>query len=307
MRQMRGSRAFIGMTMLASLAILPLTSCGQRTVSSDVKFRPFDPEAKNIFMVIGAPNGLSGVATDVREMSAVLGDKTNGFNWDVKSNANAPKDFILRELTANAAAVGENGTLGFFVSGHGSNDGRFMTANGMLSYGEVAAAIAAGRAEPLKRLMSFNDSCFSGHWVDGNGSLPDDMKSMSELPEFFADHSPDEAQELADAQADTMLRELSGGGEKGKSDQIEQFLTFAASKKSQTSLDYGRERGGAFTWALRQTFAGLKKENKDATMGDLTRKTVDKTWQDTRHHLPVFKAIPASMLDEKLFDVADGI
>lgn len=291
--------------MLLLLSATALTGCGKRSESSQLKFRPYDPGAKNIFMVIGAPNGLSGVATDVREMAKVLDDDTNGFNWNVVSNSNAPKDYILRELTANAAAVGENGTLGFFVSGHGSKDGRFMTAEGMLSYSEVAQAIAAGRAQPLKRLMSFNDSCYSGHWVDGNGSLPDDMKSLSEPAEFFADHSPEEAQELADTQAEIMLRELSGSGEKDRGDAIEQFMTFAASKKSQTSLDYGRERGGAFTWALRQTFSNLRKNNPEATMGDLARVTTQTTWNDTRHHLPVYKAVPATMLEEQIFDHAD--
>jgi hypothetical protein len=293
----RLSTFFIGLT-----SIMLVSSCGQRQETSTIKFRPFDPNAKNIFMVIGAPNGLSGVATDVREMSKILSDNSTGFNWEVKSNGNAPKDYILRELTANSAAVGPDGTLGLFVSGHGSNDGKFMTANGMMSYTEVANAIALGRSEPLKRLMSFNDSCFSGHWVDGNGSLPDDMKSMSEFPEFFADHSPEEAQALANMQVDTMTQELAAPSLKGRGDRIEQFLTFAASKKTQTSLDYGSSRGGAFTYALRQTFANLRKDNKEATIGDLARTTTQRTWSDTRHHLPVYKAVPAGMLEEKLFE-----
>ena len=300
---MRGYGKLSAIFLLLSASVL--NGCGRKTESSQIKFRPYDPTAKNIFMVIGAPNGLSGVATDVREMANVLNDKSNGFNWNVVSNGNAPKDYILRELTANSAAVGENGSLGLFVSGHGSSDGRFMTAEGMMSYSEVANAIAAGRAQPLKRLMSFNDSCYSGHWVDGNGSLPDDLKGMYEPAEFFADHTSEDAQILAENQAEVMKQELMNSNEKGKGDKIEQFLTFAASKKSQTSLDYGRERGGAFTWALRQTFANLKKNNPKATMGDLAKITTDTTWKDTHHHLPVYKAVPSTMLEEEIFEFAD--
>lgn len=282
-----------------------LTGCGARDESSNIKFRPYDPNAKNVFLVIGAPNGLAGVPTDVREMSAVLGDASNGYNWNVISNSNASKSYILDQIRAQSAAVGEDGTLGFYVSGHGSRDGKFMTADGMLGYGEVAQAISSGRAQPLRRLMSFNDSCFSGHWVDGNGSLPVDMASLNEPAEFFADPTPEEAQILAENQARIMSDELVANAGKSKGDKIEQFLTFAASKKSQTSLDLGRSKGGAFTWALRQTFASLKKDHRDATMGEFVKKTVDKTWQDTRHHLPVYKATPSSLLDEKVFEFAD--
>lgn len=292
--------------LLLIIGTVGLTGCGQREQASTLKFRPYDPNAKNVFLVVGAPNGLAGVPTDVREMSKVLRDQSNGFNWSVTSNANAPKDYILKELTANSAAVGENGTLGLYVSGHGSRDGKFMTADGMMSYTEVANAIAAGRAQPLRRFMSFNDSCYSGHWVDGNGSLPEDFRSMNEPAEFFADPSPEEAQTLAQTQADTMAEQLTNQGNKSKSDQIEQFLTFAASKKSQTSLDLGSSKGGAFTYALRQTFANLKKENLAATMGDLVKKTTDRTWDNTRHHVPVSKAVPSSMLQEKIFEFADG-
>lgn len=289
----------------ALLLSLALIGCGSRNESSSLKFRPYDPNAKNVFLVMGAPNGLAGVPTDVREMAAVLNDTTNGYNWNVISNSNASKKYILDQLTTQSAAVGENGTLGFYVSGHGSRDGKFMTADGMLGYSEVAQAIATGRAQPLRRLMSFNDSCFSGHWVDGNGSLPEDMAQLNESAEFFADPTPEEAQALAESQAEIMSNELSLVSDKAKADKIEQFLTFAASKKSQTSLDMGRSKGGAFTWSLRQTFATLKKENRQATMGEFAKKTVDKTWQDTRHHLPVYKAVPESLLDEKVFEFAN--
>jgi hypothetical protein len=296
----RGVKSFVVPVILA----LGFVSCGSRDDAASLKFRPYDPNSKNVFLVMGAPNGLAGVPTDIREMSTVLSDASNGYNWNVISNANASKKYILEQLTAQSAAVGENGTLGFYVSGHGSNDGKFMTADGMLGYSEVARAIAAGRAQPLRRLMSFNDSCFSGHWVDGNGSLPEDMATLNEPAEFFADPTPEEAQALAENQAQLMTDELSVSVGKTKADKIEQFLTFAASKKSQTSLDYGRAKGGAFTWSLRQVFATLKKENRQATMGEFAKKTVDSTWKDTRHHLPVYKAVPAAMLEEKVFEFA---
>jgi Caspase domain len=295
------SRALVLCLMSSGLYL----GCGRKTESTaDLKFRPYDHNAKNIFMVLGGINGLDGVPTDVREMTKVLQDKSNGFNWTVESNDDAPKDYILRELTANAAAVGENGTLGFYVTGHGTESGEFLTANGFLSYTEVAEAISKGRAQPLKRLLTFNDSCFSGNWVDGQGALPERFKSMAQPAEFFADPSNDEANALANRQAENIVEQISTVNKSMSGKAVEQFLTFAASKKTQTSLDYGSERGGAFTWSLRQTFGSLKQTNKDATMGDLAKLTAQKTWDETQHHLPVFKAVPESMLQEKLFEFA---
>lgn len=278
-----------------------LAACGVKPENSTQKFRPADPNAVNVFYVVGAPNGLSGVATDVREMANVLSDESNGYNWQVQSNGNATKAEILQKLQTYSAQVGENGSLGFYVSGHGDSSGRFMTANGMLSYREVAAAIASGRATPLKRLLTFNDSCFSGHWVDGNGQLPEDKLLMAEE---FADLSPEEAQENAEMAAQQMADGFMTQTGTGRADSIEQFLTFAASKKTQTSLDYGRTRGGAFTWTLRQTFANLKKSNNEATVGQFAEKTAKDTYSMTRHHLPVYRAYPASLLEEKLFEFA---
>jgi hypothetical protein len=40
-------------------------------------------------------------------------------------------------------------------------------------------------------------------------------------------------------------------------------------------------------------------------MGDLARITTDTTWKDTHHHLPVYKAVPSTMLEEEIFEFAD--
>lgn len=276
---------------------------GEDTSASLPKFRPYDTDATNIFYVVGAPNGLPGVATDVREMTRLLGDTNNGLGWTVRTNGNATKAQILAELRNISASVGENGTIGLYVSGHGADDGKYMTASGMLGFGEVATAIQDGRATPLKRLLTFNDSCFSGHWVDGNGALPGDEEfDWNSVADGPAGYETLEDAEL-DALAEKAASEMSTGflSVAGTSDGIEQFMTFAASSKSRTSLDMGSSRGGAFTYSLRMQYQDLKASAPEATVGDLATGTTSRTWDLTRHHTPVYKAHPASLLDEKLF------
>jgi hypothetical protein len=84
-----------------------------------------------------------------------------------------------------------------------------MTANGMMIYSEISAAIAAGSAYPL---------------VSGNN--------------------------------------------KNRANGDDQFQTCAASKNTQTSLDYGREKGGAIILSLRKVFWSFKAQQLDATMAD---------------------------------------
>lgn len=303
-RQARPKALFQHLSIVAMTAGM-LSACGggESANFSLPQFRPFDTAATNIFYVVGAPNGLSGVPTDVREMTNLLGDADNGLGWTVRTNGNASKTQILSELQNIAASVGENGTIGLYVSGHGSSDGKYMTANGMLGFGEIATALQQGRATPIKRLLTFNDSCYSGHWVDGNGALPGDeafdWATVADGPSSY--ETLDD--ESIDALAEVAATEMSAGflSLSAAPDGIEQFMTFAASSKSRTSLDMGSSRGGAFTYALRTEYKELKTNAPEATVGDLATGTASRTWNLTRHHTPVFKAYPETLLEEKLF------
>jgi hypothetical protein len=291
-----------------SLILGALTACGvNQEAPSNLEFRPYDAASHNIFYIVGAPNGLPGVATDVREMSTLLGDQSLGYGWTVQTNGNATKQDILTSMRQYAAEVGENGSIGFFVSGHGSSSGKFMTADGMLGFDEVAAAVSAGRASPLRRLLTFNDSCYSGHWVNGNGALDEyEGKTRTWLGDGEV-REPDEFVTLTPEQmthaAEQMVEKMNAGFATvaGMQNGIEQFVTVAASNRSNTSLDLGRTRGGAFTYSLRTVFAELRRSDENATIGTLTSETAEYTWNLTHHHRPVYRASPETMLNEFLF------
>lgn len=275
-----------------------LAGCGARPEPASLKFRPADPASVNIFFLIGAPNGLAGVPTDIREMTKVLSEPSSGFNWRVRVNSEASKTEILEELRSYAAEVGQNGSLGLYFSGHGTKEGQFITDGGaLLGFDEVADTIAGRRDTPLRRLLTFNDSCYSGHWVDGIGHLPDEKS---------ADVSPEAFEKFANTTVEAMTNSFTSVHSKNGTHGIQQFFTMAAARKSQMAIDDGAENGGAFTFSLRTTFRELKRtpEYGSITVGKFAERTASATYERTRFHTPVYKAYPLSLLEEQLFEFA---
>ena len=180
-------------------SMLLLYSCKLTTSpKSSGKFAPLDPNADNYALIFGAPNDLKGVSKDVAEMENLLNN--SGYGYRVITNSRASKADILKTLGTYSAKISEKGTLLIYFSGHGTEEGEFLTDEGpvqakpdenwgtdlskpvtakdsnttqlnmeLLSHREVLAALREGRTSggkiaPIKFLITIIDACFSGTW-----------------------------------------------------------------------------------------------------------------------------------------------
>jgi hypothetical protein len=164
---------------------------------SKAKFAPIDPSADNYALIFGAPNDLKGVATDVSEMEKLLRSSSYGYN--VVANPSASRAEILSTLQRYSSTISEKGTLLLYFSGHGTQNGDFVTQEAnivsrndvenpgnkpdaqvtVVSHNDVLEAIRTGRISngeirPVRFLITIVDSCFSGHWTDSSEELGTD-------------------------------------------------------------------------------------------------------------------------------------
>lgn len=300
---MRTGASLLGTSLVVGLLTLP--SCGKKAGEvSSLDDLAFDSDANNVALIFGAQNGLKGVATDVREMSRVLSDSSYGFSFKTESNVDASKKTILDSIKSKAATVGDRGTLALYFSGHGTKDGRFVTTQGYLGFNEVTNAIKAGRnGRPVKRVIVFNDSCYSGNWIDSSegmtgSSLLGDSSEDASKGRGSVELSEKDGDKLAESSVGAISKSMQG--ENRGNEVFEQLLIMSAARDSETSLDLGVSNGGAFTYALRKTLMQLKSRNSSAKLKDMVQSTVQLT-QDNFRHIPQFNVSPAIMMEGALF------
>lgn len=298
-------RIILALSLVMGLLTLP--SCAKRAGDeiSTLDDLAFDSQATNVALIFGARNGLAGVATDVQEMSRVLSDASYGFTFTTESNVDSSKQQIIDAIKSKSAKVGDRGTLALYFSGHGTSDGRFVTTQGYLGFDEVTSAIRAGRGgRPVKRVLVFNDSCYSGNWIDGaNG-----MTGAASLLDGGSTEGPNgrgsvaldakDGDKFAEGTTSAISRSMQA--ENRRNEVFEQLMIMSASRDSETSLDLGASNGGAFTYSLRKVLGRLKSGKPNAKMKDMIQDTVDLT-KATYRHTPQFKAFPANMLEGTLF------
>jgi hypothetical protein len=282
--------------------LLTLTGCGSHSNhSSSLKLRPKSRDAPNVFVVAGAANGLSGVQTDVRELSKLLLSSEDELAWNVKSNFDVGRDDLIALVSRSSLEVGESGTLALYLSGHGNSSGGFITTSGVVTLSEIVHAVVAKRVTPLSRFMVFVDSCYSGYWVD-QSQLGEGSKSSFVRPaEDFFDPDPEEAK-VANENLLRLLAEAVENANKSSSRvSVNEVVAMSASKKDELALDLGQDQGGAFTYALRKSYTLLQYENQEATLGNFFEMVQKETYRLTRHHTPSYLVRPDRVLTEKLF------
>lgn len=298
---LRSSALLSTITIVGALALASCSRSGGDSVSG-LDDLAYDSNANNVALIFGASNGLAGVATDVAEMDRVLSDSNYGFSFSTTSNTESTKSMILQTIREKAGEVGSKGTMALYFSGHGTQDGRFVTSSGYLGFDEVTAAIKAGRSTPLKRVIIFNDSCFSGNWVDesqtssGSGLLSlDSPAPKGRGSEAMDAKDGDKFASNSTAAISKSMQRSNDGNEV-----FEQLLIMSAARDSETSLDLGSANGGAFTYSLRKVLSNLRSTKPDAKMKDMVNDTVEAT--DSRyHHRPQFSASPNIILEGALF------
>lgn len=258
----------VSMRVFILLAALGLMACSNMDQQNQLTGLGYSQNGSNVALIFGAPNGLEGVPTDVRELSKVMQDPKYNFHFSVTSKNEATDDQIL---TITKEKVQSAESLFWYFSGHGGG-GDFVTeGEGLLPFRDVAEAILEVRKDkPLKRLVLFVDTCEAGDLVDGEAPV-----------------------------IESVYRVMKTGFEQRL---FEQGFVLAASTKDQNSADLSAEQGGAFTFGLRTALADLRVKNQNATFLDLAEKTRAETIAAYSGQTPVWRAFPSEIIEkEKVF------
>lgn len=270
----------------ALLIVLGLVACGHHESASTTKGLANDGAGKNAAVIIGSPHNLPGVPTDVREFSKLLKKTDYDFRFtDVVSNASATSDEIF-DMTSEAAKDADS--FIWFFSGHG-NTGVLLADDRTFTFHEVADVIREARDnKPLKRLIVFIDSCYSGSFVDGEEPI---IESIAADVEIKCDPT------LLPAPEESVFATLAGK-DRGIFDEA---FVLASSTKYESSVDLGSEQGGAFTWSMRGVVESFASSRRASTMGEFAAETSRQT-KRVGGHTPVYRAFPEErILGEKLF------
>lgn len=281
---------------VASLVCGAAAGCGDSTnqMGTSLKGLAHSAGGRNVAVLMGSPNGLPGVPTDIVELDHVFKSTELDLGFDeVVKDDSANTDEIF-EATANAAAGADS--LFWYFSGHG-NTGILLAEDRSFTFSEVAEAVMAARNNrPLERLVVMIDSCYSGSFVDGRtpiipsgqaGNLGDGDTVRSKCAPLSGTM----------ASAEDALAEIG----KYQGSLYNQAFVLASSTKNETSADLGRSRGGAFTWSLRGVINEASANDRDATILQIAERTRRDT-EDVGGHTPVWRAFPSSLvLGEKFF------
>lgn len=240
----------------------------------------------NYAVLVGAPNGLQGVATDIKEMKKVFENEKYDFRFTPAVNGNAKASEIV-ELTAKSAQNSDS--LLFYFSGHG-NDGVLLADDRTFTFREVADAIKISRKQkPLKRLVVLLDSCLSGSFVDGESPVVDSYGKKVRMKKINANIWYNQMFDQITTQAvDGTL--------------YEEVFIFASSKKDENSSDLGKERGGAFTYSFRSEIEKLASTQYDTAKVKNLPPGVIRQTENLGGHTPVYRAYPEQeVLEDWLF------
>jgi hypothetical protein len=286
---------FLNKTWSVLVLAIAVSSCRPHMdVSSRLKFRPADPNAKNVALIVGAPNDLSGVAKDVQEVSKLLRESNLGYEVTVIPRATVSD--VMIKAKALGETLSENSTVLFYFSGHGSQQG-YLFAQGLQQFrlSSVAKSFSAGFGKgKYKRFIAVMDSCFSGQNVNGNQAMFLSQPSARQSSQDLAD--------ILSSSVGHMASDL-----KPKSDPnlpFEQALVLSAAQRNQESLDMGPSIGGAFTFALRKVLKKDLSSPGQMTLGQVLEEAKRETIrQSGGSHTPAWKAMPETMLDEPLTPV----
>lgn len=296
--------ARVAVIMMAGGLHVALTACGTSPSSSAVQGLAANGSGHNAAVIFGAPRGLAGVPTDVREFGNLLHNAQYDFRFqDVRSNGNANVREIL-ELTGNTAKEAES--MIWFFSGHG-NRGIMLAKDQTFTFHQVADAIRQARQNvPLKRLIVFIDSCYSGSFVNGNAPIIEDTRIASSQDEGTRRTKcalPAEAAAALDAAAENDAEDFDFLDARDRGI-FEQAFVLASSTKDESSIDLGSEQGGAFTWSMRQVVANFGSTDTNVSIKQFADATSDKT-EDIGGHTPVYRAYPSTqILAEPFFKYA---
>jgi hypothetical protein len=270
--------------------------------ASDLDDLAFDTRAKNIAVIVGAPNDLPGIDYDVDMMKRALAAEGRGFEVRTVWKPSAAE--LVKQTAAAAADVGDGGTLFFFFSGHGAESGHLMAQPGFVNFDDVTAGIKKARSKPLKRFVAMIDSCFSGQMVDGQMAVARGDGQAAGTFSLQEDSAQEAAalEQLGGGVADATMTSLVGKNAESSSyagQMAEQILVVAAANRVTTSL--AGTRGSTFTKSVYEALRSLETK-PSATIREFLAVTKEKTRSASGgHHTPVYRVFPAeSVLNDRL-------
>lgn len=267
-----------------------VAGCGGSSnhIGTSLKGLAHSDAGKNVAVLMGSPNGLPGVPTDIQELDLLFRNTQVdlGFDEVVKDNEATTDDIF----SATADAASDADTLFWYFSGHG-NTGIMLAEDRSFTFSEVANAVMTARNNrPLARLVVMIDSCYSGSFVDGRTPI---------IPSNDGDSVRSKCIPMAGAlsSSEDAMAEIG----KFQGTLFNQAFVLTSSTKNETSADLGRTRGGAFTWSLRGVINESSASDRDATILEIAQRTRRDT-EDVGGHTPVWSAFPsAQILGEKFF------
>ncbi len=271
-----------------------VAGCGGSSnhIGTSLKGLAHSDGGKNVAVLMGSPNGLPGVPTDILELDLLFRNTQVDLGFDeVVQDNEATTDSIF---SATADASTDADTLFWYFSGHG-NTGIMLAEDRSFTFTEVANAVKAARNNrPLERLVVMIDSCYSGSFVDGNSPI-----IPSKIPANNAEAVRSKCIPMAGAlsSSEDAMAEIG----KFQGTLFKQAFVMASSTKNETSADLGRSRGGAFTWSLRGVINDASTSTREATIKEIAQRTRQDT-EEVGGHTPVWSAFPsAQILAEKFF------
>ena len=210
---------------------------------------------------------------DLPRLKAILTD-TNaryGFN-SVVTQGNSTRNDVMNAITSNVAKVGPDGTFFLFMAGHGSPNGYLQTFDGnMINFRHVKQAIVNGRTVPFRRLVIFLFSCYSGNWISGTNPV----KAIED-----------------NAYADISIAVKAGP------EPYREVVVMTSSNAQQQS--FSDQYGTQFGTSIVKAFGVLGRSSTQPTVKDF----FDQIVRGVSSSTPEYRAIPETILEEKLFNDA---
>ena len=279
-------------SVIIGAILTTFVGCGQNSdvPNSRLKITPADRNAKNIALIIGSPNDLTGVAKDVSEIAKMIRESNLGYEVKVVSPASASQ--VMNAADEIGKSLTPNSTVFFYYSGHGAESG-VLIGQGYQTFRLSSVAKRMGASAPggkFKRFIAVLDSCFSGQNVNGSESMFMTSQTKSEQDSVSSF--------VGMAAADMKPKSMANVP-------FEQALILAAAQRNEESLDFGSSIGGAFTASWRKILKKGFQSGQQFTVGQLLEETKAETRRETDgSHTPVWKAMPESLLSESLSNIS---
>lgn len=192
---------------------------------------------------------------------------------------------ILSEIKLTASSMTDQGTLAIYFMTHGSPDGYILARDRVFRMKEVVDTIKAARQTPLRRLMIFVETCYSGNQIDAFGLTDVDTRGTS------PDGLP-----LGIGNQDIWFGDLEGTGlSLTENAGFTEAVIVTSSRNNQLSYV------PIFASALYKSFIDFNFED-NATIRQWLGKVREHTLADSpKTQEPMWKGIPDTVLDEKLW------